>query len=150
MKACFLQQLQLFDVTEAKGVVDEAGIGTSGHSPAHLFVVVDQSEPDLIEISPRDFVFCSPIEPVRSVDFLARLKVIPKRGDRVLVVPFGGASTHDVAAGGVDRKCRIENGSQFQVLLQIGVPFRAARLVDLVPKTGDLSKPELLVVVIHN
>ena len=124
MEAGFLQHLQLVDVAEAVGLVDEAGVGAGRDAAAHLLVVVHQLEPHLVEVAPRDFVFGRPVVPVRAVVRAARRVEVHQRRQRVLVVPLGVAERHHVAAGRVDGERRIEHGAELQVLLEVRLPLR--------------------------
>ena len=56
VEAGFLQHLELEDVAEAVGLVDEAGVGSGRDAAAHLLVVVHELEPDLVEVAPLDLV----------------------------------------------------------------------------------------------
>ena len=73
MEAGFLDQLHFVDVAEAVGVVDEGGIRAGGDAAAHLLVIVQQAEPDLVEVAPGDLVVERPVIPVGAV--FARLGV---------------------------------------------------------------------------
>ena len=125
------------------------GIGSGRDPAAHLLVVVHQLEPDLVEVAPGDFVFGRPVEPVGSVRGAARRVEIHQRRQRVLVVPVGVAERTDVAAGGVDRQRRIEDGAELQVFFEIRLPLRASRCVNLVPQPRHLAEAPLLVARVH-
>ena len=149
MEARFLQQLQLMDVAEAPQVVDVCRVVAGGHAAAHLLVVVQQPEPDLVEVPPRDFVGGRPVEVVRAVVDAARRVEVHQRRQRVLRVPVGVAHAHHVAAGRVRGHRRIEDRAELDVLREVRLPLGAAGLVDLVPEPRHLAEAELLVVVVH-
>ena len=68
-----------------------------------------------------------------------------QRRQGVARVPVGVARPHHVAAGRIDVEGRVEGDAALELALQIGAPFRPARLDDLVGEPGDLGEPPLLV-----
>ncbi len=145
--ATALAKLQLVDVAEAVGAVDEAGIRAGGDAPAHFLVIVHQPEPHLIKIPPRDFIVRGPVIPVGAVVRAARLVEIPQRRQRVLLVPLRHARAHQVAPRRINRQRRVEHRAQREMLLQVRLPLRPARLVNFVPQPRHLPEAVLLVVV---
>ena len=109
MEAGFLQQLHLVDVAEAPRVVDVGRIVADRDAAAHLLVVVQQPEPDLVEVAPGDLVAERPVEEVRAVVLAVRRVEVHQRRQRVLVVPVGVAHAHHVAARRIRRHRRIED-----------------------------------------
>ena len=149
VEAGFLQHLQLVHVAETVGLIDEARIGSGRDAATHLLVVVEQLEPHLVEVPPCDLVFGRPVVPVRAVVGAAGRVERHQRRQRVLVVPVGVTELHQIASGRVDRQRRIEHRAELEVLGEVGLPLRRARLMDLVPQPRDLAEPPLLVGRIH-
>src|SRR5262245_16453979 len=135
------------DMTEAKGAIDEGCILAGSHATAHFLIIVEQPEPDLIEVPPGNLVGRCPIIEIRAVVDSARSIEIHQRRERVFIVPVGGAHPHKIATGGVSSHRRIEGRSQLEMRLEVLVPFGTARRINLVPQTRHLAEAHLLVVV---
>src|SRR3546814_18992673 len=95
------QQLKLLDVAEPVEIVDEPAVAADGDGAAAVLVVVHEPHPATVIILPRHFVLGRPVEPVGTMVGAARALPVPKRRQRIFVVPGGPAHAHEVAVGGV-------------------------------------------------
>ncbi len=144
-----LHQFQLVDVAEAPCVVDERRIVTGGDATAHFFVVVEQAEPELVELAPLNLVVERPVEEVGPVIVAVGTIEVVECGERVLVMPVGVPHAHHVTAGSIRRHRGIKDGAQLGVGSEVLVPLRGAGFVGFVVQTSHLRKAVVLVVVVH-
>ena len=147
VEAGFLEEFHFLNGREAIGVVDEAGIRTHRHPPAHVLVVVQQLEPDPVEIPPGHFVPGGPVVEVGPVIDPVRGVEIPERRQGVGLVPIGIPASHEVAARQIRRHRRIEGHVVGLEGIEQGPPFLAFRL-DQTPLPGHLAEAPLLIGVV--
>ena len=147
-EAGFAEEFELLDISEAVGLVDEAGVGTGGDVAACVFEVFEEVFPDAVVPVVGVLVFRGPVVVVGAVVFAVGLVVLHERGERVFVVPLRCVGALEIAACGVDGHGWVEDGAALDPLGDECVPLFAAAGIDLVPVAGDLAEAHLLVVVV--
>src|SRR3972149_1390855 len=142
------QELQLANVAETVQLVDEARIGAGRHAPTPVLELVPEAHPQAVFVLPLHLVLRRPIEPKRAMGLPTGLVETPQRRERILLVPFRPACSHEIPSRLVNRKGGNQGEVELDQLVHDLVPTVAERRCRLFPKPARFPEPVLLVAVV--